>query len=230
MKKKTKKPIYILLAVFLLAMAIMTEVSRIINESYIPVVDTQTPRRGTLELEAVGRGVVKFGAVSDERIVGELSDKEMYYVEGYFFEKDYVGNIQTGSEVSLSIGGKEVRGILAAKMYNYREDTVDVLILLPEEETYTPGEEVEFMERTKVRYPCTMAREIVYEENGDTYIYVLQERDSITGNITIAVKTQIHIVAANALAVAVSEEFDSSTKVISKGVELEDGMRVRERE
>ena len=75
-----------------------------------------------------------------------------------------------------------------------------------------------------------MARELVYEEDGNTYIYLLQERDSITGNITIAVKTQIHIVAANAVAVAVSEEFDSSTKVISKGAELEDGMRVRERE
>ena len=46
MKKKTKKPIYILLAVFFIAMAVMTEVSRIINESHIPVVDTQTPKIG----------------------------------------------------------------------------------------------------------------------------------------------------------------------------------------
>ena len=231
MKKKTKKPIYILLAVFFIAMAVMTEVSRIINESHIPVVDTQTPRRGRLELEALGRGVVKFGTISDQGILEEMPNQDLYYVEGYFFEKDYVVNVQTGSEILLSVGGNELRGILAAKMYNYREDTTDVLILLPEGSTYTVGEEVEFAaEKAKVTYPCTMARELVYEEDGNTYIYLLQERDSITGNIPIAVTTQIHIVAANAVAVAVSEEFDSSTKVISKGAELADGMRVRERE
>ena len=41
---------------------------------------------------------------------------------------------------------------------------------------------------------------------------------------------QIHVVAQNDRAVAVSEELDSDIQIISKGVPLEDGMRVRKRE
>lgn len=230
MKKRTKILTYALLFIFLFAMAVMTKVSKMVNESLIPVVETQTPRRGTLVLETGGRGVVKFGTIADKRVGEELPDQDIFYVEGYFFEKDYIKNVQAGSEILLMVGEQEFSGTLAAKMYNYKEDVVDAIILLPEGD-YTVGEIAEFtVKEARVKYPCTMARELVYKENGNNYVYLLKERDSITGKVTIAVKTEVHILAESTMAVAVSEEFDQMTKVISKGLELKDGMRVKERE
>ena len=221
MKKKTKKLVYTLLAVFLLAMMVMTLVSRIMNQSHIPEVETQTPRSSILVLDAIGRGVVRFGTPVDSRIEKKLFSEDTYYVEGYFFKKD----------------------ILEAKMYNYREDTMDVVISLPKEislpegnsqqagKAYTAGSEVEFvLKEARVKYPTCISKDLVYEEDGEFYIYTLKEQDSILGNITIAVKMQIHVVAQNDRAVAVSEELDSDIQIISKGVPLEDGMRVRKRE
>ena len=89
MKKKTKKLVYTLLAVFLLAMMVMTLVSRIMNQSHIPEVETQTPRSSILVLDAIGRGVVRFGTPVDSRIEKKLFSEDTYYVEGYFFEKDF---------------------------------------------------------------------------------------------------------------------------------------------
>ena len=231
MKKKSKKVVYTLLIVFLFAMAVMTIVSRIMNESHIPEVETQTPRSGTLVLEAVGRGVTRFGTLEDTRVEETQFFEDTYFVEGYFFEKDYLDNISVGSMVKLSIEGESIEGTLVAKMYNYREDTMDVLISLQEEKKYAAGCEVEFvLEDARVKYPTCISRELVYEGDDGYYIYVLKEQNSILGNITIAVKTPIHILAQNERAVAVAEELASDVQVILKGVPLEDGMRVRKRE
>ena len=243
MKKKTKKLVYTLLAVFLLAMMVMTLVSRIMNQSHIPEVETQTPRSSILVLDAIGRGVVRFGTQVDSRIEKKLFSEDTYYVEGYFFEKDSLKNVPEGSTIDLSVGGETLEGILEAKMYNYREDTMDVVISLPKEislpegnsqqagKAYTAGSEVEFvLKEARVKYPTCISKDLVYEEDGEFYIYTLKEQDSILGNITIAVKMQIHVVAQNDRAVAVSEELDSDIQIISKGVPLEDGMRVRKRE
>lgn len=243
MKKKTKKLVYTLLAVFLLAMMVMTLVSRIMNQSHIPEVETQTPRSSILVLDAIGRGVVRFGTPVDSRIEKKLFSEDTYYVEGYFFEKDSLKNVPEGSTIDLSVGGETLEGILEAKMYNYREDTMDVVISLPKEislpegnsqqagKAYTAGSEVEFvLKAARVKYPTCISKDLVYEEDGEFYIYTLKEQDSILGNITIAVKMQIHVVAQNDRAVAVSEELDSDIQIISKGVPLEDGMRVRKRE
>ncbi len=243
MKKKTKKLVYTLLAVFLLAMMVMTLVSRIMNQSRIPEVETQTPRSSILVLDAIGRGVVRFGTPVDSRIEKKLFSEDTYYVEGYFFEKDSLKNVPEGSTIDLSVGGETLEGILEAKMYNYREDTMDVVISLPKEislpegnsqqagKAYTAGSEVEFvLKEARVKYPTCISKDLVYEEDGEFYIYTLKEQDSILGNITIAVKMQIHVVAQNDRAVAVSEELDSDIQIISKGVPLEDGMRVRKRE
>ena len=242
MKKKTKKLVYTLLAVFLLAMMVMTLVSRIMNQSHIPEVETQTPRSSILVLDAIGRGVVRFGTPVDSRIEKKLFSEDTYYVEGYFFEKDSLKNVPEGSTIDLSVG-ETLEGILEAKMYNYREDTMDVVISLPKEislpegnsqqagKAYTAGSEVEFvLKEARVKYPTCISKDLVYEEDGEFYIYTLKEQDSILGNITIAVKMQIHVVAQNDRAVAVSEELDSDIQIISKGVPLEDGMRVRKRE
>lgn len=243
MKKKTKKLVYTLLAVFLLAMMVMTLVSRIMNQSHIPEVETQTPRSSILVLDAIGRGVVRFGTPVDSRIEKKLFSEDTYYVEVYFFEKDSLKNVPEGSTIDLSVGGETLEGILEAKMYNYREDTMDVVISLPKEislpegnsqqagKAYTAGSEVEFvLKEARVKYPTCISKDLVYEEDGEFYIYTLKEQDSILGNITIAVKMQIHVVAQNDRAVAVSEELDSDIQIISKGVPLEDGMRVRKRE
>ena len=243
MKKKTKKLVYTLLAVFLLAMMVMTLVSRIMNQSHIPEVETQTPRSSILVLDAIGRGVVRFGTPVDSRIEKKLFSEDTYYVEGYFFEKDSLKNVPEGSTIDLSVGGETLEGILEAKMNNYREDTMDVVISLPKEislpegnsqqagKAYTAGSEVEFvLKEARVKYPTCISKDLVYEEDGEFYIYTLKEQDSILGNITIAVKMQIHVVAQNDRAVAVSEELDSDIQIISKGVPLEDGMRVRKRE
>lgn len=243
MKKKTKKLVYTLLAVFLLAMMVMTLVSRIMNQSHIPEVETQTPRSSILVLDAIGRGVVRFGTPVDSRIEKKLFSEDTYYVEGYFFEKDSLKNVPEGSTIDLSVGGETLEGILEAKMYNYREDMMDVVISLPKEislpegnsqqagKAYTAGSEVEFvLKEARVKYPTCISKDLVYEEDGEFYIYTLKEQDSILGNITIAVKMQIHVVAQNDRAVAVSEELDSDIQIISKGVPLEDGMRVRKRE
>ena len=243
MKKKTKKLVYTLLAVFLLAMMVMTLVSRIMNQSHIPEVETQTPRSSILVLDAIGRGVVRFGTPVDSRIEKKLFSEDTYYVEGYFFEKDSLKNVPEGSTIDLSVGGETLEGILEAKMYNYREDTMDVVISLPKEislpegnsqqagKAYTAGSEVEFvLKEARVKYPTCISKDLVYEEDGEFYIYTLKEQDSILGNITIAVKMQIHVVAQNDRAVAVSEELDSDIQIISKGVPFEDGMRVRKRE
>ena len=243
MKKKTKKLVYTLLAVFLLAMMVMTLVSRIMNQSHIPEVETQTPRSSILVLDAIGRGVVRFGTPVDSRIEKKLFSEDTYYVEGDFFEKDSLKNVPEGSTIDLSVGGETLEGILEAKMYNYREDTMDVVISLPKEislpegnsqqagKAYTAGSEVEFvLKEARVKYPTCISKDLVYEEDGEFYIYTLKEQDSILGNITIAVKMQIHVVAQNDRAVAVSEELDSDIQIISKGVPLEDGMRVRKRE
>ena len=243
MKKKTRKLVYTLLAVFLLAMMVMTLVSRIMNQSHIPEVETQTPRSSILVLDAIGRGVVRFGTPVDSRIEKKLFSEDTYYVEGYFFEKDSLKNVPEGSTIDLSVGGETLEGILEAKMYNYREDTMDVVISLPKEislpegnsqqagKAYTAGSEVEFvLKEARVKYPTCISKDLVYEEDGEFYIYTLKEQDSILGNITIAVKMQIHVVAQNDRAVAVSEELDSDIQIISKGVPLEDGMRVRKRE
>ena len=170
MKKKTKKLVYTLLAVFLLAMMVMTLVSRIMNQSHIPEVETQTPRSSILVLDAIGRGVVRFGTPVDSRIEKKLFSEDTYYVEGYFFEKDSLKNVPEGSTIDLSVGGETLEGILEAKMYNYREDTMDVVISLPKEislpegnsqqagKAYTAGSEVEFvLKEARVKYPTCIS-------------------------------------------------------------------------
>ncbi len=231
MKKKTKKLTYIILAVFLVSMIVMTIVSRIMNESHIPIVETQTPRSASLVLDAIGRGVIRLATGLDTKVQDGLFEKDTYYVEGYFFDKEYVENTLEGSKIQLSIDGKKVEGTLVTKVYNYREDTIDVVISLPQEKDYVAGNEIEFvLENTKVKYPCCIAKDLIYEEDGTYYVYLLKERDSILGNVTIAVKTQIHIIAQNKNAAAISEEFGKETEIIAKGVKLEDGIKVRKKE
>ena len=113
---KTKKLVYTLLAVFLLAMMVMTLVSRIMNQSHIPEVETQTPRSSILVLDAIGRGVVRFGTPVDSRIEKKLFSEDTYYVEGYFFEKDSLKNVPEGSTIDLSVGGETLGCIIIGKI------------------------------------------------------------------------------------------------------------------
>jgi len=56
--EKKKRIVYLLLVSFLVLMVIMTFVSRVMNESHIPEVETVSPASGNLKLSALGRGVV----------------------------------------------------------------------------------------------------------------------------------------------------------------------------
>ena len=140
-----------------------------------------------------------------------------------------------GDEVFLSAaGGNPVRGSIAAKMYDYREDIIEVVIF-PEDDFLKvgeQGEEVEFVrEETRVRCACHIPNEVIYtDENGDTYIYILKAREGIAGNVTFAVKTQVHVVMQSETRSAIAEELEMSTKIIKKSEVLRDGIRVRERE
>ena len=86
-------------------------------------------------------------------------------------------------------------------------------------------------EETRVRCACHIPNEVIYtDENGDTYIYILKAREGIEGNVTFAVKTQVHVVMQSETRSAIAEELEMSTKIIKKNEVLRDGIRVRERE
>lgn len=229
---KKKRIVYLILVSFLALMVIMTLISRVMNESHIPEVETVSPASGNLKLSALGRGVVESGQLLDARISEGVFMEDTLYVRGYFYDKTYVNGISSGDEVWLSAeGGNPARGILAAKMYDYTEDVVEAVIF-PQEGAYAVGQEIEFVrEEARVRCSCHIPNEVIYQdENGDTYIYVLKSREGIAGNVTVAVKTPVHIVMQNEARSAIEEELETSTKIIKKGEELEDGIRVRERE
>lgn len=232
-KKKSNRIVSISLIAFLGIMLVMTMVSRVLNESKIPIVETKSPKSGFLQLDAIGRGVIEFGILSDARMKKDVFLEEVYYVKGYFFEKEYLTNVSIGDKVSLSIHGMKdtVSGILAAKLYDYKEDRMEVVLFL-EEADYTVGAEVEFvLEDARVQADCHIPNDVIYEDSdGSFYVYLLQERESILGNITIAVKTPIHIIAQNETRAAIEEEFETNTKIIAKNEKLEDGLKVREKE
>lgn len=234
---KKKRIVYLILVSFLALMVIMTLVSRVMNQSHIPEVETVSPASGNLKLSALGCGVVEFGQLIDARIAAGVFTEDRLYVRGYFYNKEYTQNIAAGDEVFFSVSdGETVCGVLAAKMYDYREDVVEVVIF-PEEDlkgngAYEVGTAVDFVrEEARVRCACHIPNEVIYQdENGDTYIYVLKSREGIAGNVTIAVKTKVHIVMQNEARAAIAEEFETGTKIIKKDEVLRDGMRVREKE
>ncbi len=237
MRKKRKRIIYMVLVLFLTGMAVMTVISRVINEARIPQVETVSPASGNLKLSALGCGVLEFGQLADARIAAGGFTEDTLYVRGYFYKKEYTQNISAGDVVFFSVdGGSAVQGVLAAKMYDYQKDVVEVVIFPGEdfkkEGTYAVGAEVDFVrEEARVRCACHIPNEVIYEdENGDTYVYVLKTREGIAGNVTIAVKTEVHVVMKNKARAAIEEEFEMTTKIIKKDEVLRDGIRVREKE
>lgn len=237
MKEKKKNVIYMLLVLFLAGMAVMTVVSRGVNASRIPEVETTSPASGYLKVSALGRGVVESGKLLDPRLDSSVFTEDTVYVRGYFYDKEYTQNIAAGDEVFFSVGeGDTVKGILAAKMYDYREDIVEVVIFpeenFQEEGRYAVGTEVDFVrEEARVRCACHIPNEVIYEDaNGDSYVYILETREGIAGNVTVAVKTKIHIVLQNQVRTAIAEELEADVKIIKKKDVLRDGLRVRERE
>lgn len=229
---KKKRIVYLILVAFLALMVIMTLVSRVMNESHVPEVETVSPASGNLKLSALGRGVVESGQLLDARLPEGVFTKDTLYVRGYFYDKEYVNGISSGDEVWLSAGGENpAQGILAAKMYDYKEDVIEAVIF-PQEGVYAVGQEVEFVRKeVRVRCNCHIPNEVIYQdENGEPYIYILKSREGIAGNVTVAVKTPIHILMQNEARSAIAEELEMSTKIIKKGEGLEDGIRVRERE
>ena len=233
MKNKIKKLTYIILVVFLLAMGVMTIVSRVINESYVPIVETMTSKSGFLKVNAVGRGVIQFGTFSDERMDNKVFVEDTYYVKGIFYEEDFLDYVALGEDVWISVdgGNSVVQGKLAAKMYDYKEDFIEAVVFL-EEGQYTVGTPVEFvLEKAKVRGNCLIPNETIYEdEDGNNYVYLLQQRDSITGNSTIAVKTFVHVLVWGDSKASIEEELDANVKLIVRNEILKDGLKVREKE
>lgn len=232
MERKKKKVTYVVLVLFLAGMAVMTLVSRGVNATQIPEVETVPSASGYLKIPALGRGVVESGKLQDARLASTVFVEDTVYVRGYFYDKAYAQSISAGDEVFLSVGGGEtVRGLLAAKMYDYREDIVEAVIF-PEEGEYEVGAEVDFVrEEARVRAACHIPNEVIYEdENGERYIYILETREGIAGNVTVAVRMDIHIVLQNQTRTAIAEELEANVKIIKKDEVLRDGLRVRERE
>lgn len=237
MVKNKKSFIYMVLVLFLAGMAVMSVISRVMNGARIPQVETVSPASGNLKLSALGCGVLEFGQLFDARIAAGVFTEDTFYVRGYFYDKEYTQNIAAGDEVFFSVdGGSTVRGVLAAKMYDYRNDVVEVVIFPGEDflknGAYEVGAAVDFVrEEARVRCACHIPNEVIYEdEDGDTYVYVLKSREGIAGNVTVAVKTQVHVVMRNEARTAIAEELEMSTKIIKKDEALRDGMRVREKE
>jgi len=230
---KKKVSIYITLFLFLLFMLVMTIISRIINMHHIPIVQTKRSGSGVLELDSIGKGVVKYGVMGEmEQIIG-LSDEPTCYVQGYFYDKSHTNNMLIGAKIKLFINGmgEPVDGLLEKKIYDYKMDRMEVIISL-NSGNYVSGNEVDFiLEENRVRFSCHIPRDIVYKrEDGSCYIYVLEERDSILGNVTIAIQMDVTVLAGNEERVAILEEIDRNTKLIIKDDKLKDGIRVRERE
>ena len=233
MKNKIKKLTYIILVVFLLAMGVMTIVSRVINESYVPIVETMTSKSGFLKVNAVGRGVIQFGTFSDERMDNKVFVEDTYYVKGIFYEKDFLDYVALGEDVWISVdgGNSVVQGKLAAKMYDYKEDFIEAVVFL-EEGQYTVGTPVEFvLEKAKVRGNCLIPSDTIYEDDdGNNYVYLLQQRDSIIRNTNIAVKRFVHVLVWGDSKASIEEELDANVKLIVRNEILKDGLKVREKE
>lgn len=234
---RKRKLIYITLFLFLLFMFVMTIVSRIINMHHIPIILTKHVGNGALELNLLGKGVIKFGIINDTEQMSnftQISDEEVYYVRGYFYDKAYAETISIGAKVKLFIHGMSdyVYGIVEYKIYDYKMDNIEVIISLNEGDIYLLGSEVDFvLEKNRVRFDYIIPKDIIYErEDGSCYIYVLKERDSILGNVTIADLMDITILAENDERAAIKEEIDRNTRIIVKDDRLKDGIRVREKE
>lgn len=121
-----------------------------------------------------------------------------------------------------------IEGTLAAKMYNYRGDTMELLISLPEGRTYIAGNMAKFtLEDARVKYSTCISKDLVYEKYGEYYIYILHQHDSIFGNMSIAVKTPVHTLTQGERAASVAKKLASDVQVIFKGVTLEDEIRVK---
>jgi len=233
--------IYITLFLFLLFMLVMTIVSRIINTRHTPIVLTKRAGSGVLKLDSIGKGVVKYGVMGDTEQITGLSNEATYYVQGYFYDKSHTNNMSTGAKIKLLISGmnEHIYGVLEKKIYDYKMDLMEVIISLNDEEyislndeDYISGSEVDFvLEENNVRFNCHIPKDIVYKrEDGSCYIYILEERDSILGNVTVAVQMNIPVLAGNEERVAIKEEIDRNTRLIVKDDKLKDGIRVRERE
>ncbi len=111
--KNKKRIINIFLVSFLLMMAVMTVVSRVMNESRTPEVETVSPASGNLRLPALGRGVVEYGKLSDNRIAEGVFEEDTLYVRGYFYDKAYAEGVLAGDEVGG--GGKSCQGKYCGK-------------------------------------------------------------------------------------------------------------------
>lgn len=220
---------------FLLFMFVMTIVSRVVNASYIPQVDIYKVTGVSMDIENFGRGVVKYGIPMDERLNRPIFDQELYYVQGYITNDEYIENIKINDMVDIVFATSNAKetGTIVAKMYDYKEDITEVILLLENKE-YTSGEKVDFIvPENRVRFPYCIPNTTLYEdENGSFYVYILENYYSILGNETFAVRVNIDILAKNDLrtAIKMNEKIDANTKIIGKHEKLKHGERVREKE
>lgn len=227
-----RKWIYLLLFLFLLLMFIMTIVSRAINKNYIPVVLTKRVNSGRIEINTFGKGTIQYGIPQELQQYSKIVIEPDFYVKGYFFDKVQAETISEGNKIKINIHGMkdDIYGNIIKKIYNYQTDKTEVILSLSENE-YILGSEVDFVyEDNKVYYECIISKDTLYQDEDGEYLYILKERDSILGNVTIAYKMYVHVLVENEYFAAIEEIININTKLIVKDDILRDGIRVRERE
>lgn len=146
--------------------------------------------------------------------------------------KDDLKYVAVGGRVFLKgSSGVEVEDAVIEAI---REDETDpdgrVISVKVPENTLSIGESAEFtITRDDGPYKCCVPLSALYGQAGQEYVYVLDTRDSVLGEVTVARKVDVVVIEKNETQAALQEgTLSGDQKVVTEADrELEDGSRVR---
>lgn len=189
------------------------------------------------EIRAPSDGVIKSLSVGTGQQTSKEAAAVLYEISG---ELRMTGSIHKEDLEYVGVGGKVfLKGSSGAEAENavieaIREDSADpdarVISVKVPESTLSVGESAEFtITKDNGPYKCCVPLSAVYGEEGREYVYVLDSRDSVLGEVMVVRKVDIMVKEKNEIYAALQEgTLSSDQRVVTEADrELEDGSRVR---
>lgn len=191
------------------------------------------------KIKATANGVVKSLAAETGTITTESAAAVLYIVGGNLrmtgtIYKDDLKYIEIGANVSVE--GSNGKKIEKASVETIREDETNqdadarlISIKLPDD-SLSIGETVEFtISKDAGPFPCCIPLSALHQENGTSYVYVIDSQNSVLGEIWVARRVDVIVKDKNqSLAALESGSISSDQKVIvDSNREISDGSRVR---
>ena len=160
---------------------------------------------------SVGEEAVTMG-MGDISVIGEFS--------GYYDNVDKL----LGTDVNVTVGSMVLQGKLTE--CTQRESKCRCMVEIEAIEQYVP--EVTFsLEWGGTSYQACLPADALYTENGECFVYVLEERQGILGNTYVAVKRDVTLLDINDSLAAVEGNLPATERVIAySDNELYDGCPV----